>query len=640
MFKCLTVLGSMILVLSSCLKNQTFDSGELHDDGQVAAGRHPSYWVAASPEYHENIIRAIFKIQDPDLKINFIWQHPVVERLQTWINTMDTEARQTIWGKKYMAATPKPRVLLIDNESPNAFVAPAFVKYKAEVIVPGSGEETEDVESIMSIQGNPSTIGAAYVEALYPFQPGKPSMLGDVTNRQKFILEKLVIPCVPNYSGQGKIIFKGCEVLEGSPTIRSSGYLSKQTSPYITVHMGLLRIMDEESIVAILAHELGHYYRAHATDDTKLGEGFFFYEKNAATGKRPEAIKNKEIVSRGKRVVLAAKHRVANSIPGAKVDSQVLMALLKSAQHEGLPGYEDFKASDFPGKANKEGFVPNYAIILRKCRTNHANKQDCDTLERQLNSPAISSTLNDRSMPEKSAYLALEAALLTATSDLKIGMQQGEMITVDSDKIPILLSFSGDENKIPMGITGACMQAYFSVRQPFIPLNDLLLNCGPELERTRKYIDHEINQMTLQGIGWYTTEQEADEIGAELIASVGIVPQKMPGSLFDLFKYLNDRKAKITQGLDYETCRKLSANNFGIGTGNVRTVAIGNWADNHHDLCYRIFNSTRDLLTHKYVAALEKRPKFPTAWADVLKSLPVAKGNNQPIKLDDTHLIE
>jgi hypothetical protein len=123
----MSVIGLMIFVLSSCLKRQTFDSGELHDDGQVAAGRHPSYWQAVSPEYHENLVRAIFKIQDPDLRVNFIWRHPVVERMQTWIDTMDTEARQTIWGKKYMAATPKPRVLLIDNESPNAFVAPAFV---------------------------------------------------------------------------------------------------------------------------------------------------------------------------------------------------------------------------------------------------------------------------------------------------------------------------------------------------------------------------------------------------------------------------------------------------------------------------------------------------------------------------------
>lgn len=44
MFTKITILGSMISVLSSCLKRQTFDSAELHNDCQVSAGRHPSYW--------------------------------------------------------------------------------------------------------------------------------------------------------------------------------------------------------------------------------------------------------------------------------------------------------------------------------------------------------------------------------------------------------------------------------------------------------------------------------------------------------------------------------------------------------------------------------------------------------------------
>jgi hypothetical protein len=200
----------------------------------------------------------------------------------------------------------------------------------------------------------------------------------------------------------------------------------------------------------------------------------------------------------------------------------------------------------------------------------------------------------------------------------------------------------GDEKLSPFGdsISLACWQTYREAKQELIAPDQFLRSCGNKLELGRKTADHKINDLALKGIGWYTTEQEADEIGAELVASVGIEPAAMPSSLFDLFKYVHERGSKMMKGVDYNTCKKLAVNNFGIGTGSVRSVAIGDWVDIHHDLCYRIYNISRDSLSHKYNVDANKRPKFNTSWSELVTKLPAPRVNVKPRALNRQYLVE
>jgi hypothetical protein len=435
-------LGLLILSVTSCFNNS--QKSELsHDVGKLSLGRHPSYWHNVSSSYHEELVKHIFQRQDPKSEVNFIWQNPIIDRLQTWVDTMDTEARKTIWGKKYMAATPKPKVVILDSESPNAFVAPAFLDYQADITIPGNNGATKDVSSIMLLNGMPNDL-ASLLKVFVPFETGNQNLLGDVVDRQRLALENSGIKCLPKNIGTGKITFTGCDIPEDTDTVHGTEYLSKQTSNYITLHLGLLRFMSEESVVAIIAHELGHYYRAHATDNNRLEGGFFFYEKDAGNGKPPMPITDEKVNRNVRTTLNLAANRVPNAIPGTKIDSEILMAFLKAEEIEMLSNYSDFKASDFPEYADENGFVPHYAILLRKCRVNHPNKLDCDNLENVLKSKEISASLKSRAMPNKNSYLALESAFLAATSSLKVGMSYDRRSwSVDSEKIDLMNSFFG-----------------------------------------------------------------------------------------------------------------------------------------------------------------------------------------------------
>ena len=636
MFNLKAILPLTFFISISCRQRSGDFSRDLHDEGRIAAGRFPSYWGEVSPEYHEKVVKAISKMQDPESNINVLWKHSIIERLQVWVDAMDKEARNTVWGRKYMAATPRPRVLLTDVESPNAFIAPAFLKYQADVLIPGSNNLTEEVPLLMTSEGTPNPM-ASILEGFVPVENGVQKMLGNVVDRQKFVSEKLGHKCLPNNAGPGKIVFKGCELGENQDAIHSGAYLSKQTSPYVTVNIGLLRIMNEESVVSIIGHELGHYYRAHATDDNRIGQGgFFYYEKDAANGRRPEPITDKAIEQLGREAIESTKNRAPNAIQGAKIDSQVLMGLINSLYFESLPAYSDLKASNFPNDSDEFGMVPGRAILLRKCRLVHAKKSDCDSFERALKDPEIVKVFLSNATPEKKAYLALESAFQSFSMDLKIG--SGNPL-VDSENIPLFGSFINKDRK-SVSIASACQSYFFRVaRQQYIPLDQLLTGCGMQIEKNRKEADALVNKVVLKGIGWYTTEQEADEIAAEFIASVGIDPTKATAGLWDLFKYVTSRNVKPT-GVDYPTCLKLASNNFGFGTGSVRTVSLGDWSEIHHDLCYRIYNSSRDLFAHNYKFDVSKRPQFKLAWDSEVKLLPSPKGLNAPRPMNDAFFIE
>lgn len=118
----------------------------------------------------------------------------------------------------------------------------------------------------------------------------------------------------------------------------------------------------------------------------------------------------------------------------------------------------------------------------------------------------------------------------------------------------------------------------------------------------------EENQLiTEKGLGFYTTEQEADEIAIELLAKIGVpggvlidkllVVQKM----FDAFSAPGEVK--------WAECSALRERGFKDEAGKSVNVAIGDLADPHHSNCFRAQNVAREIQAHKYT--LGARPVPP-----------------------------
>jgi len=132
--------------------------------------------------------------------------------------------------------------------------------------------------------------------------------------------------------------------------------------------------------------------------------------------------------------------------------------------------------------------------------------------------------------------------------------------------------------------------------------------------------------MTEQRLGFYTTEQEADEISLEILARMGLPPTLGPDSQALLHKIVDDLVQASGGGGDsgdvkWEKCAALRERGFKDEAGQIVSVPVGNLSDPHHSFCFRVFNMQRELEAHKYQLAGE-RPRPPgEAWSKVLQRL-------------------
>jgi hypothetical protein len=104
--------------------------------------------------------------------------------------------------------------------------------------------------------------------------------------------------------------------------------------------------------------------------------------------------------------------------------------------------------------------------------------------------------------------------------------------------------------------------------------------------------------MELRG-GWYTVEQEADDMGLELLTMMG-------GSVEDMiaFKVAFSAANQHQDAYDIpaDACLKLRKDGWMKG-GRPASVPLGAMSDNHHGSCYRIFNLDREQRIHGYKPA-------------------------------------
>jgi Zn-dependent protease with chaperone function len=123
--------------------------------------------------------------------------------------------------------------------------------------------------------------------------------------------------------------------------------------------------------------------------------------------------------------------------------------------------------------------------------------------------------------------------------------------------------------------------------------------------------DDENKLMTEQRLGFYTTEQEADEISLEVLAKIGVPPTLGPDSQLQLHKIVDDMGGAGDDGtIKWEQCSVLRDRGFKDENGAIVSVPVGNLSDPHHSFCFRVFNMTRELTAHAYKIA-DKRPKPP-----------------------------
>jgi hypothetical protein len=118
-------------------------------------------------------------------------------------------------------------------------------------------------------------------------------------------------------------------------------------------------------------------------------------------------------------------------------------------------------------------------------------------------------------------------------------------------------------------------------------------------------------------LGFYTTEQEADELALELLAMVGVPP----GAAIDSrLRHLQLEPPPDPPAIRANECAALRELGFKDEAGRAVHVPVGDPSSAHHNTCFRVFNAAREIEAHRHPVARRLLPPGGE-WLSLLVSL-------------------
>jgi len=538
--------------------------------------------------------------------------NPLVQRAQFWLDQIDASLRAKYPAR--LVDVPKPQAKVLKVGVPNAFVAPVPTCYNVPVqassLVPGSGAMVfVDVKTgalaawpndLKCKDGEASQSGLAVAEAFVKeFNTGAGSC---------------------KYSLTATGILRPNSACTRDPEVAaigmSQGVVMMETSNFVTVHSGLLKIMSEGQFVSVLAHELGHYYRSHPT--AKAGLYDYFY---TLTPTEPD-------------------HK-----PVAELDKAALGQAAVAASGM-LAAADNFLVVGPAQQLRSDLFVTVGSLVTQVAAISGA-PEACSTAAAQLKSPSFKTAmglfpLSKVSSPQLvEAYMASEHLLFGCLAALKFtahGALDARSVSFDAIRLlasqptwPDFLTSLTPPAQARLSVLNKLIEARIGDQAPHttVALDAVLALSHAFVDQDKQSLGV-LNKVHDLRLGQFTTEQEADDEAAEWIAGLGLDPKLGVESMRSL-------GAGMKMGLGGNIlaeadCDRLWKAGWLGADGNYSFVPVGNFTDPHHSVCYRMFNIDREIKAHNLavqgVAPVATGPSWAELQATALSLLPAAANNN------------
>jgi hypothetical protein len=349
---------------------------------------------------------------------------------------------------------------------------------------------------------------------------------------------------------------------------QANGFVIWKTQPYIVLYTGILRHVDAEiKIMTTLAHELGHYYRSHLT--AFAGDYDYFYRQDAERNPSQKPERDPTLQERGQEIRAAAR-------------------LVQS-----------YVYSEPEQTYASELFYPVWALASRACPATSAETcpEACKPFVELIHDDEVYASFGDwpyDSMPEAGhgSYKRYEQGLK---------MCAGELHFTDGETGGSRLSLNDLEQAFEEEEFGATLKAMgVNDLQEFKgqTLQQLIEQLEQGLDEAKVKAQETIRKANADGIGFYTTEQEADEQQMETVTLLGLNPAQLVAWDVEFYKK-SGAEYDENMGLDMQRCEELLRNDW-IEDGKPVLVPVADYNDIHHSDCYRIFTTSREIAAHQW----------------------------------------
>lgn len=306
----LVLLSAASSIACSVLSDDPSSHEQDHTEGQPTYAHYKWLWADDSlEEFKKNAAHGSWWSEPEYLPVD----HPMAQRLQFWVDQMDGMLRAQM--PRALENTPKPQIVIKVTSDPNAWVSGLPVSWKVPTRVM-LADGPPQIEPHPLDAGTDADGGDGGLEGAAPPPPPPPparaaafllSREGKLTepggqpvferpHDDRSLSELLAFgndgfsKCRLALDGEMLVFGDGCAVDRNLSSARADSVAYYATSKWITFTTGIiLSLMDEDRLVGVLAHELGHYYRTHVMQPSdQLNYFYALGDANAPTKPAPD----------------------------------------------------------------------------------------------------------------------------------------------------------------------------------------------------------------------------------------------------------------------------------------------------------------------------------------------------------------
>ncbi|MGZ3773425.1 MAG: hypothetical protein ACXVCY_03015 [Pseudobdellovibrionaceae bacterium] len=497
--------------------------------------------------------------------------HPIFHHAKTWIDYLDGVLRARFPEK--MAHVPRPYLFLNPSRDFNAAALGTERCYKISVkpnFVSSPQDQSEANGRSWQIQA-PGFLAFDKKLDLITCEP-----LNSVEKEQE-LQRQLDFFNMGSRSGcqlrlQNKEVFYSQECLKNASlttAFESSLFRISVSGDVFKINLGAYsNSVSEESFVAVLAHELGHYYRQHG--DALLPQIAYYYsgKDDRSDGRRP--------TPRPEFNKLASQFYRFESYP---INVQ---ALAGQKLHPLLYSFFQLASPQNCKEKNKK--------CMQLCR------QSADYVLEKLPEEDVSDyprSMNNLPQNFPHTLLTAEKLVLACANEIKTDAEMMRVIDLDMS--------SAD--------------AYWYSENGFQKLRpETLADWYLEMTSSLNKLDQEwtkifSSSMDIQ-LGFYTEEQEADEFATYLLSFAGLNPH-LAGQIFlDQFDF---SKNLGRMELDLKSCLANQKRHW------PNWIPVGSMTEHHHSPCFRTYNVDTLIQREKLTPDRKVRPPIVSkeAWTEL-----------------------
>lgn len=577
---CLVGLG----LLAGCGRSSPDLSGTRHDADQPTRGDETWMWDDVPSEDFETTLGELFGLGSVEF---LAADHSLTKRTQFWLDRIDAQLRAA--HPDELANVPKPNAKVMKESSANAFVAPVPICYKLPVKVRSGTANSQNTADTVYLELETGSLNA-WPDGITCYEGED-----DVEQIRSLVAKfnAAGLDCQYSVSSSGRLVpGSDCAVNEDLDGVVAAKHVAiLQTANYVTVHTGLFTLMTEEAFASVLAHELGHYYRSHSTA-TKGDYGFFYTAEVDQPARRPVAEPERQELG-----------------DGAIMSSTMLNA---SDTHRSHPN----------ATYRPELFFAAGSVVQAVCDAGSC-PEACETAQTLIDSSSFTTKIGNfpfgqEGQGERQAYESFEAKVGACLEELELSETSGTLTAtaVSWDKVrdlvgaPTWPAWLGQISPRTARAIASLAQMASARLAGDAPDAADLKAAFKTASATLKTQDDDsvalLRQAVSERLGYYTAEQEADDEAAEWIAETGVDPKHV----VDAMRRLGQGAETSMHGmlLGEEDCDELRSNDWLGDDGAYVFVPIGDYAEVHHSVCYRMFNLEREIKAHGHETASTAAP--------------------------------